>query len=224
MNHIKGLIIKDLLQLKSYKRTLIMFILIFTVTSIVQENSSGIGSMIVVMMTLGLGMFSMATFNYDEMAKADRYILTLPLTKKEIVLSKYILVSISTIIGSIIGILLSLVIGFIMNKQFPNILDIIYLGLGGILGVGFVEAIQIPCVYKFGAEKGRIQIFIVIALIAFLIGGIFFIGEKVNINWQINNVLNLINSFLPIILILSTVVIYYISYKIAYKIYKKKEI
>lgn len=186
MNHIKGLIIKDLLQLKSYKRTLIMFILIFTVTSIVQENSSGIGSMIVVMMTLGLGMFSMATFNYDEMAKADRYILTLPLTKKEIVLSKYILVSISTIIGSIIGILLSLVIGFIMNKQFPNILDIIYLGLGGILGVGFVEAIQIPCVYKFGAEKGRIQIFIVIALIAFLIGGIFFIGEKVNINWQIN--------------------------------------
>ena len=34
MNVIKGLITKDILQLKSYKRTLIIFIAIFTITSI----------------------------------------------------------------------------------------------------------------------------------------------------------------------------------------------
>ncbi len=34
MNVIKGLIIKDILQLKNYKKTLIVFILIFTLTSI----------------------------------------------------------------------------------------------------------------------------------------------------------------------------------------------
>ena len=89
MNVIKGLITKDILQLKTYKKTLIIFIVIFTLTSISGEG--GIGNMLAIMLTLGFGMFSMASFNYDELNKADRYILTLPLTKKEVVLSKYIL-------------------------------------------------------------------------------------------------------------------------------------
>ncbi len=224
MNIIKGLITKDLLQLKSYKRTLIIFIAIFILTGIAQENTKGIGSMLTVMLTLGFGMFSIASFNYDEQSKADRYILTLPLTKKEIVLSKYVLVIVSTVIGAIIGTISSVLIVFAISKEIPNIQELISFTLGGILGIGFVEAIQIPCIYKFGAEKGRIQIFIVIAIIAFLAGGIFFIIEKMNINLQMNNILNIIIHFLPIILILTTAIIYGISYKVAYKIYSKKEI
>ena len=175
MNVIKGLITKDILQLKTYKRTLIIFIVIFTLTSISGEG--GIGKMLAIMLTLGFGMFSMASFNYDELNKADRYILTLPLTKKEVVLSKYILVIGSTVIGSIIGMILSYIVTFAMSKQMPNIEEIIAVGLGGILGIGLIEAIQIPCVYKWGAEKGRIQMVIVTALVALLAGGIIFIGE-----------------------------------------------
>lgn len=224
MNIIKGLIVKDLLQLKSYKKTLIIFIVIFILTGIAQEKAKNIESMLPLMLTLGFGMFSIASFYYDEQAKADRYILTFPLTKKEIILSKYILVILSTVIGAILGMLASLVIVFVINKEIPNIQELISLALGGIFGISFVEAIQIPCIYKFGAEKGRIQIFIVIAIIAFLVGGILFIIEKMNIDLQINNILNIISNFLPIILILITSIIYYISYIVAYRIYSKKEI
>ena len=222
MNVIKGLITKDILQLKSYKRTLIVFIIIFTITSI--SGESGIGNILAIMLTVGFGMFSMASFNYDETTKADRYILTLPLTKKEIVLSKYILVIGSTIIGSIIGMILSYIVTFVMSKQLPNIEEIISVGLGGILGIGLIEGIQIPCVYKWGAEKGRIQMVIVTALVALLAGGIVFIGEKANIQLPINNILDVLNKFLPLILIVLTIIIYYVSYKVAYKIYAKKEI
>lgn len=38
---IQGLITKDLLQLKTYKRTLISFILIFSITTIIQLLSGG---------------------------------------------------------------------------------------------------------------------------------------------------------------------------------------
>lgn len=224
MNIIKGLITKDLLQLKSYKKTLIIFVLIFILTGIAQENIKGVGSMIAIMLTLGFGMFSIATFNYDEQSKADRYILTLPLTKKEIVLSKYILVIGSTVIGAILGTITSFVIVFAISKELPNIQDMIFLALGGILGVGVIESIQIPCIYKWGVEKGRIQLFIVAAVVALLAGGIFFIGEKMNINLSMKNIINIINNFLPFILILATVVIYYISYKVAYRMYSKKEI
>lgn len=222
MNVIKGLITKDILQLKTYKRTLIIFIVIFTLTSISQE--SGLGNILAIMLTLGFGMFSMASFNYDELNKADRYILTLPLTKKEVVLSKYILVICSTVIGSIIGMILSYIVTFAMSKQMPNIEEIIAVGLGGILGIGLVEGIQIPCVYKWGAEKGRIQMVIVTALVALLAGGIIFIGEKANIQFPANNILNILNTFLPVIFIGLTIIIYYVSYRVAFKIYVKKEI
>lgn len=222
MNVIKGLITKDILQLKSYKKTLTIFIIIFTLTSISGED--GVGNMLTIMFTLGFGMFSMASFNYDEFNKADRYILTLPLTKKEVVLAKYILVICSTVIGSILGIILSCIITFAMSKQMPNIEEIISIGLGGILGIGLVEGIQIPCVYKWGAEKGRIQMVIVTAIVALLASGIIFISEKVNIQLSANNILNILNTFLPLILIGLTIIIYYISYNVAYKIYAKKEI
>lgn len=222
MNIIKGLIIKDILQLKSYKKTLIIFIIIFTLTSISGESKTE--SILALMLTLGFGMFSMASFNYDEFNKADRYILTLPLTKKEVVLSKYIFVISSTIIGSIIGMILSYIVTFLINKQVPNIEELISVGLGGILGMGFIEGIQIPCVYKWGAEKGRIQMVIVTAIVAFLAGGILFIGENLNINLPVTNILNTLNTFLPLIFIGLTIIIYYISYKVAYKIYANKEL
>lgn len=222
MNSIKGLIIKDLSQLKSYKRTLIIFIAIFVLTGIAQENTKGIGNMLVIMLILGFGMFSIASFNYDEQAKADRYILTFPLTKKEIVISKYILVIGSTIIGAIVGTIISFAILFIINKEIPNIQELIAIALGGILGLGIVEGIQIPCIYKWGAEKGRIQLFIVVAAVALFVTGIFYIGKDIQL--PMNSILNIINSLLPIILILATVIIYYISYRIAYKIYSKKEV
>jgi len=176
MNVIKGLIIKDILQLKSYKRTLFIFIVIFILTSISGETTKGMGSILVTMMTLGMGMFSLSTFSYDEISKADRYILTLPITKKEVIFAKYILVACATIIGCILGILISIIVSFVINKNMPNVLNLILVGLSGILGIGFVESIQIPCIYKFGAEKGRIYMFILTAIVALVIGGVILLG------------------------------------------------
>ena len=182
MKTISGLITKDLLQLKSYRKTLIIFILIFVFTGIAQET-----------------------------------------TKKEILISKYIFIISSTIIGAIVGIIASFLIVFIIDKQLPSLYDYINVALAGILGVGPIEAIQIPCVYKWGAEKCRIQMFIVAAIIILLIGGIFLVGENANINLPISDILNTIINFLPVILILATLIIYYISYRVSYRIYKNKE-
>lgn len=220
MNIIKGLILKDLLQLKSYKRTLIVYILIFILTGFAQETTKGIGVMVAVMLTLGFGMFSMASFNYDEQAKSDGYFLTFPLTKRNILLAKYILVILSTIVGAIVGVLASILIIYFIDKQFPNINDILYTILGGIFGVGLIEAIQIPCVYKWGAEKGRIQMFIVAALIVVLALGVLSFASDLNISILANKTEN----FIPIVLTLLIILIYYISYKVSYKIYKNKEI
>lgn len=220
MNKIRGLIVKDLLQLKSYKKTLIVFIFVFVATSIAQENTRNI---LVVMITLGLGMFSIATFSYDEMAKADKYILTLPLTKKEVVMGKYILVIASTIIGSILGIVVSMVVSFVIVGKLPNILELLQIAIGSIFGIGIIEAIQIPFIYKYGAEKGRIQLFIAIAILTFLFGGIIWMSEKFGVNFLDNFMINNFMKLIPIILLIAIAIIYFVSYQISYHIYKKKE-
>ena len=80
MNITKGLILKDLLQLKSYWKTLIIYTVIFILAGAVQETEKGINVMIIFMLTFGFGMFAMASFNYDEQAKADGYLLSFPLS------------------------------------------------------------------------------------------------------------------------------------------------
>jgi len=221
----KGLIIKDLLQLKSYMKTLIIFMVIFILVSIEQSNLNNDG-ILIVMMTLGLGMFGMATFSYDEMAKADRYILTMPFTRKEVVLSKYILLLSLTTLGSIIGMILNIIISVIFKNSFPNIMDLISMALGGILGISLVESTYIPCIYKLGSEKGRIYMFIVTMILAFLSGGIFYFGEKIVTNFSIDISFfsNIFELFFPIILLSFIIIIYFVSYKISYKIYSKKEL
>ncbi len=214
MNIIKGLIIKDLLQIKVYKKTFIVCLILFILFSSQQEN---ITSILLMMMVLLFSMFSIASFNYDEMAKSDKYILTFPVSRKEVVLSKYILIIGSTIIGSIIGIILTIIISFITTKQFINIRELISLATSSIFGIGIVEAIQIPYIFKYGAEKGRIYMIISVFVVASLCGGIFYIGSKLNFNFEVEK-------FIPIILILFTFLFYYISYIISCKIYNKKEL
>ena len=148
MSIINGLITKDLLQLKSYRKTLIVFILIFVFAGLAQETTKGVGFMITVMLILGFGMFGMATFNYDEQSKADGYILTFPVTKKEILLSKYILIIGMIIIGAIVSIIATYGINYIVYSEIPDIEPILTMVLGGVFGISLVEAIQIPSVYK----------------------------------------------------------------------------
>lgn len=220
MNIIKGLIVKDLLQLKSYKKTLIVFVVVFIGASISQEHTR---NALIVMMTLGLGMFGMATFSYDEMAKADKYIITLPLNKKEVVLAKYVLIISLTVMGAILGIIVSIILSLVMQTDLPKGKELLELAIGGIFGIGVIEAIQIPFIYKYGAEKGRIQIFIAIAMIAFLLGGIVWLGEKFSIDLLTNPIVNSFMNAISIVLIVAIIMIYFISYKISYKIYEKKE-
>lgn len=220
----KGLILKDILQLKSYYKTLIIFMVIFLLVSIEQENTIKDG-MIVMMMSLCFGMFGMATFSYDEATKANKYILTFPLTKKQIVLSKYILQIILTAVGTTIGTILSIILSLIFHNSIENIIDIISIAFGAILGIGLVQSIQIPCFYKYGTEKGRMYMFISIFIVAFGLGGVVTLGSKVIENYSINlsSVNSVLESYFPFIALLLIFIEYFISFKISYKMYSKKE-
>lgn len=221
----KGLIIKDLLNLSSYKTTLLI-ILIFCSIGMVGTDAVNAAPIFITVM---IGMIVLSTFNYDEASHAEKYILSLPLTRKEIVMSKYVLVIVANILGSIVGILLTIIIVNVINVIRPE--DLIKLdfenlsitAVSGIFGVALIQAIQIPSVYRFGAEKGRIQMFLLLFLLVLMIAGVGFLITKIGFDINIEKINRFMNHFGIPILILVSAILYYISYKISYKIFKKKE-
>lgn len=222
---IKGLLKKDLYNLASYKTTLII-IVIFCGMAIIGTDAIYWGSIVIGMI---VGMISLSTFSYDEMAKSNRYILTLPVTRKEIVLEKYILAIGATILGSLFGFVLTLLIGNIMNYVRPdNVIDInidtlFATTIGGLFGVSLIQAIQIPSIFKWGAEKGRIQMFVVIFVLALIGAGVGFLINGFGISVNIVKLESVLKNFGLFLLVLLSFIIYFISYKISYKIYKNKE-
>lgn len=221
----KGLIIKDLLNLSSYKTTLFL-ILIFCSMGMIGTDAVNFAPTFITVM---IGMIVLSTFNYDEASHAEKYIVALPLTRKEIVMSKYILAIVGNILGGIIGIILTIIIVNVMNVIKPDdLIRLDYQGLfvtviSGIFGVALIQAIQIPSVYRFGAEKGRIQMFLLIFLLVLMIAGVGFLITKIGFNINMEEINHFMNRFGIPVLILVSAGLYYISYQISYKIYKKKE-
>ena len=91
-------------------------------------------------------------------------------------------------------------------------------------GISLILAIQIPSIYKWGAEKCRIQMFILFFIIILLTLGIAYLVTH-NLGIEINE--EAINTFFQkfgiVIVICLLVLMYYISYRISYKIFKNKE-
>ena len=221
----KGLIKKDLYNLASYKSSLIIMVLFCGIAII---GTKAINFAPIIICTI-VGMIALSTFSYDEISKSNKYLLTLPTNKKEIVKEKFILAIGATILGGILGLLLTIIVINVMNYVRPeNMINIDYESLitttiGGMWGISLIHAIQIPSIYKWGAEKGRIQMFILFFAIIAIVVGIGFLIAKANFNIDIEMLKDFINKFGLIFLVVLMIVMYYVSYKISYKIYKNKE-
>ena len=222
---IKGLLKKDLYNLSTYKASLIIVIL-FCGIAIIGTEAVTFGPVIICSI---IGMISLSTFSYDEISKSNKYILTLPTSRKEIVKEKFFLAIGSTILGGILGLLLTIIVISIMNYLRPeNIINIDYESLiittiGGMWGTSLIQSIQIPSIYKWGAEKGRIQMFILLFVLIVIVLGIAFLLMKANFNINVEMIESFMNKYGLILLAFLMIIMYYISYKISYKIYKNKE-
>ena len=82
-----GLLLKDCYNLKSQLKMLGLFLILFLVLAISMKNSgffAGIAMMLAVMMPV-------TALAYDERAKWDQFAVTMPVTRTQIVGSKYLL-------------------------------------------------------------------------------------------------------------------------------------
>ena len=161
----KALLLKEFYVASKTCRSFLLVIAVFFALSFFGRNSQ---FFFLYPLTM-VGMIPVTLLSYDERDGWDKYSLTLPCTRAQLVSAKYL---IGLIFGGVVFLLveLLLLIGLSMGGNFDFLSMSSALLLMGLLG----PSILMPFVFKFGSEKGRIAYYFVLALlfavIAFLIG------------------------------------------------------
>jgi putative exporter of polyketide antibiotics len=156
-----GLILKDLLNLKKQLKIYIIYIIFYCILFYSSDNFGMLSGMIIMFAV----MIPITAMGYDEKDKWDIYALTMPVSRNELVLSKYVVGLIFLFSSFIITLFLGLLYDRSMFKE--NILiSLVVLSAGMIL-----IAVLFPIFFKYGVEKGRtfmmLILFIPIAALIF---------------------------------------------------------
>lgn len=203
-----GLLIKDLLNIRKELKIYALFIAVYVAITFVSQDTNILMAVIAMMCV----MMPLTAIAYDEKANWDKYSLTMPISRKEIVLSKYILgVGLATM-GLIITSIISIFDNGIMTDFIE--LPIVYWCLSIVL-----LSIILPIIIKFGAEKGRFIMMAVIFLPTFIIVLLSKVIPMDSITRTIDSLFN----YATIIAILSIAISLTISISISFKIYNNKE-
>ncbi|WP_312699044.1 ABC-2 transporter permease [Sedimentibacter sp.] len=200
-----GLIIKDLMNLKKLSKFYLLILAFYFIIGMAGEDQNMFGVMLIMLAV----MIPMTALSYDEKNKWDRYALTMPLTRGTLVLSKYIL--------GLIFLITALVLALLSNAVFSDVILFENLMINlTTLSVGIIMMSFIfPILLKYGVEKGRILMMIVIfaptALIVML--------SKLGISVPDTGKIEMFLKFLPVV----ALAFYVVSIFVSMSIYKKKE-
>lgn len=201
----KGLFIKDIYNLKQQVKIYLLLIAVWMVMGYVNNDSTFFSG---VMMIFSL-LIPVTSIAYDEKANWDKYALTMPVTKNEIVLSKYIL----SFFCAVISFVCSSAVGIVLTKNAADSLvtSLVFMSLGIIL-----TSVVLPVIIKFGVEKGR-MIMLAIFLVPTIVGMIL---PKLNLEMPQETTIEQILYLSPLVAAFCAVV----SILISIKIYNKKEL
>ncbi|MDE7272514.1 MAG: ABC-2 transporter permease, partial [Lachnospiraceae bacterium] len=182
--------------------------------------TSGVAGYIFVCAIL-CSMMIATTFSFDDNSKWTRYAMIMPVSKKDLVAGKFIVLAIFCLAGSLFG----LVVGSIGGLTIKSIsFDLI--GIGELLLLALTAwvvsiifgSMSIPLVFKFGAEKGRVLLLISFLFPAALCFGIYQLFVILDIE--------LTEHFMFALLCCSPIIALiwcYVMYQISYRIFSKQE-
>lgn len=209
----KGLLYKDFCNLRQVGKQSLIVLGVFTVWSIFVKNSQLFSMMIPIYCMMML----FTAMSYDEMACFDKYALTLPVTRKELVKAKYILLCLLFAAGILIGSLGGMVLRAFLGSQMSLPEEAISAAAVGFLYLLAFEVL-LPLVFRYGAEKARLFLAAVFLVAFGLLYGGFTVVKMTGVQVSLQLVLGVLCA--GIILVFAG---FFISYGLSVKIIKNKE-
>jgi ABC-type transport system involved in multi-copper enzyme maturation permease subunit len=209
----RGLLLKDLINLKTYGRSVILIVTVFTAFAFFSDDSSFTTTFISILFAI----MAITSMSYDELAKWNIYALSMPISRKELVLGKYLLAFILVCLGVAISLIIAVIPVFMGNEADLLMLMLTVLTSGSVALI--MLTILLPLVYKFGIEKSRIILFIVLFIPSILLAILAQTG-LIMPNKATDILIITLLQILPIV----ALVLFVASYFISVAIFNNKEI
>lgn len=214
----KSLVLKDLFNIGHNAKSMLFILVAFAAALI---PFSGVEGYIFVCAIL-CSMMIVTTFSFDDNSKWTRYAMIMPVSKKELVGGKFIVLDIFCAVGSLFGLVVGSIGGLITNKI---TLDLV--GIGELLFLDLISwvialifgSMSIPLVFKFGAERGRVLLLVSFLIPAGICFGIYQLLTTLGIE--------LTDQLVFILLCCSPLLALawcYVMYQISYRIFAKQEL
>lgn len=216
----KGLFLKDFRLLSRQLRFLLVYMIIFIgLFSFISDTSFLTGFITLIAMMLSINCFA-----YDELCNFDKLVAASPASASQAVMARYAVGLSCGISGSILVVLVEGV--SLLLKRDPAIGFSSWLNtliaVGITLGISVILLdILFPICYRFGVNKSRIILLLIVGLPSFLIAFLFnrFAGQMPDIpsSFRISGTLTLL--LVILILILGTI----LSITLSTRILERKE-
>lgn len=203
----KGLIIKDLMTMKKSLKIVVGIIIFYSAYSIIFNTN------FIAMIPALLLILVMSTFSYDEYNHWDKIAMSMPISPKQVIGSKFILTFLLGIYTGVGGLILSLIYSLVKNVSIGESITAL---IGSVVACCAICFIIIPFFIKFGVEHGKLICILAIAAMVVL----FYVIFRNTDMEQFGDISDaLIISVIAVIFVLITA----ISYIVSVKIYSNKE-
>ncbi|HHV30606.1 MAG TPA: ABC-2 transporter permease [Clostridium sp.] len=201
----KALLLKDFYTLIKQIKIYIVMIIVFACIP---------GNSIAAIAMVYAAMLPITALAYDERSKWDSLALMMPYSNRSIVLSKYILGYIAVAAAFLISIVAQIAITLMKNTAFEpeGIVSLILIACIATV----VQAVNLPSMFKFGVEKGRLAFFVLVGIIT---GVGMVIGDGLA-GFLSTSYVNIITAML--VTVIFTLAINLISIALSTRIYKKR--
>lgn len=207
-----GLIYKDLMVMR---KTLALYMVIFVVYGYMGIAYDQGGLMFAMVLVLS-AILPVSSIAYDERCKWDKIANTAPLSRKEIVMAKYLFAILLTVFSVAVCFVI-----YLFDSRMPMTEKLIMcymLTMGGML----YQALLLPVNIKFGAEKGRnimMAIMFVPVLFVVAVSNTGLVDLSAVVLFLENN-----EQLIPYIVTATVAVVYSVSVTLSVKIYENKDL
>lgn len=208
----KGLLLKDFLNARKQIRTLAIFAVFYAALGIVMKATT-FGSVLILVFVINL---SISAFAYDDQARWDGYALTMPVTRRDVVVARYLYTVVIMVLTLILGIGINVISALVANVPFGT--EEILVSYVLISLTLLAMALLLPLIFKFGTEKSRMLMILVFAI---PFAGFMVFTSVVDISALLANeglVMALVYAALPV-----AAIAFVLSGFVSIGIYKKKE-
>ncbi len=158
-----GLMTKDFLVMRKGLKSYLLIMALYAVLAWLDILNYGF---IITFIQVMLMVLPITAFSYDELAKWDRYAMSLPLGRGRVVGARYLFVLILTLVTTAIGLATTAILALVREADPVEML--LTLEVSTTIGL-LVPAIILPLCYKLGAERARPYLYAIIFIPTILV-------------------------------------------------------